>query len=78
MPLFLASLALHGVIAIQLARTRAFTQFNVVFDSDPSQFVSIFMTGSGAWNPKHPNMGLFLKWGNYSVAKLMEFLFNST
>jgi glycosyltransferase involved in cell wall biosynthesis len=24
------------------------------------------------------NMGLFLKWGNYSVAKLMEFLFNST
>jgi Glycosyl transferase family 2. len=24
------------------------------------------------------NMGLFLKWGNYWVAKLMEFLFNST
>jgi glycosyltransferase involved in cell wall biosynthesis len=24
------------------------------------------------------NMGIFLKWGNYSVAKLMEFLFNST
>jgi glycosyltransferase involved in cell wall biosynthesis len=24
------------------------------------------------------NMGLFLKWGNYSVAKLMELLFNST
>jgi hypothetical protein len=24
------------------------------------------------------NMGLFLKWGNYAVAKLMEFLFNST
>ena len=24
------------------------------------------------------NMGLFLKWGNYSVAKMMEFLFNST
>jgi glycosyltransferase involved in cell wall biosynthesis len=24
------------------------------------------------------NMGLFLKWGNYGVAKLMEFLFNST
>jgi len=24
------------------------------------------------------NMGLFLKWGNYSVAKLMEFLFNTT
>lgn len=23
------------------------------------------------------NMGLFLKWGNYAVAKLMEFLFNS-
>ena len=24
------------------------------------------------------NMGIFLKWGNYWVAKLMEFLFNST
>lgn len=24
------------------------------------------------------NMGLFLKWGNYSVGKLMEFLFNTT
>ncbi len=24
------------------------------------------------------NMGLFLKWGNYSVAKLMEVLFNTT
>jgi glycosyltransferase involved in cell wall biosynthesis len=24
------------------------------------------------------NMGPFLKWGNYAVAKLMEFLFNST
>jgi hypothetical protein len=24
------------------------------------------------------NMGLFLKWGNYFVAKLMEFLFNTT
>jgi len=24
------------------------------------------------------NMGLFLKWGNYSVAKMMEFLFNTT
>lgn len=24
------------------------------------------------------DMGLFLKWGNYSVAKLMEFLFNTT
>lgn len=24
------------------------------------------------------NMGLFLKWGNYSVAKLMELLFNTT
>ncbi len=24
------------------------------------------------------NMGLFLKWGNFSVAKLMEFLFNTT
>ena len=24
------------------------------------------------------NMGLFLKWGNYSVAKLMEFLFDTT
>ncbi len=24
------------------------------------------------------NMGLFLKWGNYAVAKLMEFLFNTT
>ncbi|MGF1511099.1 MAG: glycosyltransferase family 2 protein [Myxococcota bacterium] len=24
------------------------------------------------------NMGLFLKWGNWSVAKMMEFLFNST
>jgi glycosyltransferase involved in cell wall biosynthesis len=24
------------------------------------------------------NMGIFLKWGNYSVAKLMEVLFNST
>ncbi len=24
------------------------------------------------------NMGLFLKWGNYSVAKRMEFLFNTT
>ena len=24
------------------------------------------------------NMGLFLKWGNYSVAKLTEFLFNTT
>jgi glycosyltransferase involved in cell wall biosynthesis len=24
------------------------------------------------------NMGFFLKWGNYSVAKLMEFLFNTT
>lgn len=24
------------------------------------------------------NMGLFLKWGNYWVAKLMEFLFNTT
>lgn len=27
---------------------------------------------------KGANMGLFLKWGNYSVAKLMELLFNST
>jgi glycosyltransferase involved in cell wall biosynthesis len=27
---------------------------------------------------KGANMGLFLKWGNYSVAKLMEFLFNTT
>ncbi len=24
------------------------------------------------------NMGLFLRWGNYAVAKLMEFLFNTT
>src|SRR5207237_5017726 len=24
------------------------------------------------------NMGLFLRWGNWAVAKLMEFLFNST
>jgi glycosyltransferase involved in cell wall biosynthesis len=24
------------------------------------------------------NMGLFLKWGNYAVSKLMEFLFNTT
>jgi glycosyltransferase involved in cell wall biosynthesis len=24
------------------------------------------------------NMGFFLRWGNYAVAKLMEFLFNST
>lgn len=24
------------------------------------------------------NMGIFLKWGNYAVAKLMEFLFNAT
>jgi glycosyltransferase involved in cell wall biosynthesis len=24
------------------------------------------------------NMGMFLKWGNYAVAKLMEFLFNTT
>ena len=24
------------------------------------------------------NMGLFLKWGNYAAAKLMEFLFNTT
>ncbi|HVG98963.1 MAG TPA: glycosyltransferase family 2 protein [Chloroflexota bacterium] len=24
------------------------------------------------------NMGLFLRWGNYAVAKLMEFLFNGT
>jgi len=24
------------------------------------------------------NMGVFLKWGNYAVAKLMEFLFNTT
>lgn len=24
------------------------------------------------------NMGMFLKWGNWSVAKLMEFLFNTT
>ncbi len=24
------------------------------------------------------NMGIFLKWGNWSVAKMMEFLFNST
>ncbi len=24
------------------------------------------------------NMGIFLKWGNYSVAKMMEFLFNTT
>jgi glycosyltransferase involved in cell wall biosynthesis len=24
------------------------------------------------------NMGLFLKWGNYAVAKLIEFLFNTT
>ena len=24
------------------------------------------------------NMGIFLKWGNYWVAKLMEFLFNTT
>jgi len=24
------------------------------------------------------NMGVFLKWGNYAVAKLMEFFFNST
>ncbi len=27
---------------------------------------------------KGANMGLFLKWGNYWVAKLMEFLFDST
>lgn len=27
---------------------------------------------------KGANMGLFLKWGNYWVGKLMEFLFNST
>lgn len=27
---------------------------------------------------KGANMGLFLKWGNYSVAKLMEVLFNTT
>ena len=27
---------------------------------------------------KGANMGLFLKWGNYWVAKLMEFLFNTT
>lgn len=27
---------------------------------------------------KGANMGLFLKWGNWSVAKLMEFLFNTT
>lgn len=27
---------------------------------------------------KGANMGLFLKWGNYAVAKLMEFLFNTT
>ena len=27
---------------------------------------------------KGANMGIFLKWGNYWVAKLMEFLFNST
>jgi glycosyltransferase involved in cell wall biosynthesis len=27
---------------------------------------------------KGANMGLFLKWGNYWVAKLMELLFNST
>jgi len=24
------------------------------------------------------NMGMFLKWGNYAVAKMMEFLFNTT
>jgi glycosyltransferase involved in cell wall biosynthesis len=24
------------------------------------------------------NMGIFLKWGNYAVAKMMEFLFNTT
>jgi len=28
------------------------------------------------WNGA--NMGIFLKWGNYAVAKLMEFLFNAT
>jgi glycosyltransferase involved in cell wall biosynthesis len=27
---------------------------------------------------KGANMGLFLRWGNYAVAKLMEFLFNTT
>jgi len=27
---------------------------------------------------KGANMGIFLKWGNYWVGKLMEFLFNST
>ena len=27
---------------------------------------------------KGANMGIFLKWGNYAVAKLMEFLFNTT
>lgn len=42
--------------------------FDVVFGTRTTSI----MIGEGA------NMGLFLKWGNYAVAKMIEFLFNTT
>lgn len=42
--------------------------FDVVFGTRTTSI----MIGEGA------NMGWFLKWGNYAVAKLIEFLFNTT
>lgn len=42
--------------------------FNVVFGTRTTSI----MIGEGA------NMGWFLKWGNYAVAKMIEFLFNTS
>jgi glycosyltransferase involved in cell wall biosynthesis len=42
--------------------------FDVVFGTRTTSI----MIGTGA------NMGWFLKWGNYAVAKLIEFMFNTT
>lgn len=44
------------------------TDFDVVFGSRTN--TELIWTGA--------NMGLFLKWGNWAVAKYMEFLFNTT
>jgi len=43
-------------------------EFDVVFGTRTTSI----MIGEGA------NMGRFLKWGNYAVAKLVEFMFNTT
>jgi len=44
------------------------SDFDIVFGSRTSQ--QLIWTGA--------NMGLFLRWGNWAVAKYMEFLYNST